>query len=176
MEDYELMLRKLKRVVILVVCLAVFMGTVFISLPFRNHRITEAEAVSVTAEYCGYYVDTNLRHTNIQKIDLEFADRDDLTVDGCCVKMEWVSKLDSLPECTAMHLLIHPRSGNVLQIEADGEVLLSFQDAQRTIRREALAFAAMGLLIYACTGVFLAATLLRKRKQKISKKGIDIFG
>ena len=164
MEDYEPMLRKLKRVVSLLICLLIFMGTVFISLPFRNHRITEVEAVSVTAEFGGYYIDTNPRHTSIQEIDLEFTDHDDLTVDGSCVKMDWVSKLESLPECTAMHLLVHPRSGNVLQIEADGEVLLSFQDAQRTIRREALAFAAMGLLIYACTGVFLVATLLRKRK------------
>ena len=164
MEDYELMLRKLRRVVILVVCLAVFMGTVFISLPFRSHRIEESEAISVNAEYCGYDVDRSLKHRSIRYLHLKFTDHDNLTVDGCCVKMEWVSKLDSLPECTAMHLLVHPRSGNVLQIEADGEVLLSFQDAQRTIRREALAFAAMGLLIYACTGVILAATLLRKRK------------
>ena len=164
MEDYELMLRKLKRVVSLLICLLFFMGTVFISLPFRNHRITEVEAVSVTAEYCGYYIDTNPKHTRIQKIDLEFNNHNDLTVDGCCVKMAWVSKLDALPKGTSMHLLVHPRSGNVLQIEAKGEILLPFQDAQRTIRREALAFAAMGLLIYACTGVFLVATLLRKRK------------
>ena len=164
MDVLELMLRKFKRLLILLICLAFIMGTIFISLPFRNHRVEEAEAVSVTAEFGGYYIDTNPRHTSIQEIDLEFTDHDDLTVDGCCVKMEWVNKLDALPKGTSMHLLVHPRSGNVLQIEADGEVLLSFQDAQRTIRREALAFAAMGLLIYACTGVFLVATLLRKRK------------
>ena len=164
MEDYELTLRKLKLVVILLICLLFFMGTVFISLPFRNHRIEESEAVSVTAEYCGYYIDTNSSHTSIQEVDLEFNDHDDLTVDGCCVKMEWVNKLDSLPNGTTMHLLIHPRSGNVLQIEAKGEILLPFQDAQRSIRRESLAFAAMGLAIYACTGAFLAAILRRKRK------------
>ena len=164
MEDYELTLRKLKLVVILLICLLFFMGTVFISLPFRNHRIEESEAVPVTAEYCGYYIDTNPRHTSIQKIDLEFNDHVDLTVDGCCVKMEWVNKLDSLPNGTTMRLLVHPRSRNVLQIEAKGEILLPFQDAQRSIRQESLAFAAMGLFIYACTGAFLAAILRRKRK------------
>ena len=176
MEDYELTLRKLKLVVILLICLLFFMGTVFISLPFRNHRITEVEAVSISAEYCGYDITRSLRHRSIRYLHLEFTDHDDLTVDGCCVKTEWVSKLDALPKGTAMHLLVHPRSGNVLQIEADGEILLPFQDAQRAIRRESLAFAAIGLAIYACIGAFLADLLLQKRKQKISKKGIDIFG
>ena len=164
MEDLQQMLRRARCFLILLICLLFFMGTVFISLPFRNHRITEVEAVSVTAEFGGYYIDTNPRHTSIQEIDLEFTDHDDLTVDGCCVKTEWVSKLDALPKGTAMHLLVHPRSGNVLQIEAKGEILLPFQDAQRSIRQESLAFAAMGLFIYACTGAFLAAILRRKRK------------
>ena len=164
MDVLELMLRKFKRLLILLICLAFIMGTIFISLPFRNHRVEEAEAVSVTAEYCGYYIDTNPKHTSIQKIDLEFNNHNDLTVDGCCVKMAWVNKLDSLPKGTTMHLLVHPRSGNVLQIEADGEILLPFQDAQRSIRQESLAFAAMGLFIYACIGAFLAAILRRKRK------------
>ena len=73
MEDLQQMLRRARCFLILLICLLFFMGTVFISLPFRNHRITEAEAVSVTAEYCGYYIDTNPRHTSIQKIDLEWA-------------------------------------------------------------------------------------------------------
>ena len=164
MEPYELMFRKFKRVVVLLICLLFFMGTVFISLPFRNHRIEESEAVSVTAEYCGYDIDRSLKSMNIRKIDLEFTDHDDLKVDGCCVKMEWVNKLDSLPKGTTMRLLVHPRSGNVLQIEAKGEILLPFQNAQRSIRQESLAFAAVGLFIYACTGAFLAAVLRRKRK------------
>ena len=164
MEDYELMLRKFKLVVTLLICLLFFMATVFIALPFRNHRIEESEAVSVTAEYCGYYIDTNPKHTSIQEIDLEFNDHDDLTVDGCCVKMDWVNKLDALPKGTSMRLLVHPRSGNVLQIEADGEILLPFAEAQRAIRRESLAFAATGLVIYACIGAFLINFLRRKRK------------
>ena len=164
MEDYELMHRKFKLVVTLLICLLFFMATVFIALPFRNHRIEESEAVTVTAEYCGYYIATNPKHTSIQEIDLEFNDHDDLTVDGCCVKMDWVNKLDTLPKGTSMRLLVHPRSGNVLQIEADGEILLPFAEAQRAIRWESLAFAAMGLAIYACIGAFLVDLLRRKRK------------
>ena len=164
MEDLQQMLNRARLVLILLICLALLMGTVFLSLPFRNHRVEESEAFSVTAEYCGYYIDTNPKHTSIQEIDLHYNNHDDLTVDGCCVKMEWVSKLDALPKGTTMHLLVHPRSGNVLQIEARGEILLPFQDAQRSICRESLTFAAIGLTIYACTGAFLAAVLRRKRK------------
>ena len=164
MEDLQQMLKRANRGLILLISLAFFMGTVFLSLPFRNHRIEEAEAVSVTAEYCGYVIDKNLKSTSTQYIHLEFTDHDDLTVDGCCVKMDWVNKLDALPKGTSMHLLVHPRSGNVLQIEADGEMLLPFQDAQRSIRRESLAFAATGLVIYACIGAFLINFLRRKRK------------
>ena len=163
MEDLQQMLRRARRVGILLIGLAFFMGTVFLSLPFRNHRIEESEAVSVTAEYCGYYIDTNPKHTSIQEIDLEFNDHDDLTVDGCCVKMDWVNKLDALPKGTSMRLLVHPRSGNVLQLEANGEIILPFQDAQRSIRRESLAFAATGLVVYACIGAFLINFLRRKR-------------
>ena len=176
MEDLQQMLRRARRVGILLIGLALLMGTVFLSLPFRNHRIEESEAVSVTAEFCGYAIDRSLRHRSIRFLHLEFTDHDDLTVDGCCVKVDWVAKLDALPKGTTMRLLVHPRSGNVLQIEADGEILLPFQDAQRAIRRESLTFAAIGLAIYACIGAFLADLLLQKRKQKISKKGIDIFG
>ena len=164
MEDLQQMLKRAKRGLILLIGLALLMGTVFLSLPFRNHRIEESEAVSVTAEYCGYYIDTNPKHISIQEIDLEFNDHDDLTVDGCCVIMDWVNKLDALPKGTSMRLLVHPRSGNVLQIEARGEILLPFAEAQRAIRRESLAFAAMGLAIYACIGAFLVDLLRRKRK------------
>ena len=59
--------------------------------------------------------------------------------------------------------MVHPRSGNVLQIEADGEILLPFAEAQRAIRRESLAFAATGLVVYACIGAFLINFLRRKR-------------
>ena len=163
MEDYELMHRKFKLVVTLLICLLFFMATVFIALPFRNHRIEESEAFSVTAEYCGYVIDKNLKSTSTQYIHLEFTDHDDLTVDGCCVNMDWVNKLDALPKGTSMRLLVHPRSGNVLQIEADGEILLPFAEAQRAIRRESLAFAATGLVVYACIGAFLINFLRRKR-------------
>ena len=164
MEDLQQTLKRARRVLILVVCLAFFMGTVFISMPFRNHRITEGEAVSVTAEFCGYVIDKNLKSTSTQYIHLEFTDQDELTVDGCCVKTEWINKLDALPKGTSMRLLVHPRSRIVLQIEAGGEILLPFQDAQRSIRRESLAFAATGLVIYACIGAFLINFLRRKRK------------
>ena len=163
MEDLQQMLRRARCFLILLICLLFFMGTVFISLPFRNHRVEESEAVSVTAEFCGYAIDRSLRHRSIRYLHLEFTDHDDLTVAGCCVKMEWVNKLNSLPKGTTMRLLVHPRSGNVLQLEANGEIILPFQDAQRSIRRESLAFAATGLVIYACIGAFLINFLRRKR-------------
>ena len=163
MEDLQQMLRRARRVGILLIGLALLMGTVFLSLPFRNHRIEESEAVAVTAEFCGYAIDKNLKSTSTQYIHLEFTDHDDLTVDGCCVKMDWVNKLDALPKGTSMRLLVHPRSRNVLQIEANGDTLLPFQDAQRSIRRESLAFAATGLVVYACIGAFLINFLRRKR-------------
>ena len=164
MEDLQQMLKRARLGLILLICLALLMGTVFLSLPFRNHRVEESEAFSVTAEYCGYYIDTNPKHTSIQEIDLHFNNHDDLTVDGCCVKMEWVSKLDTLPKGTTMHLLVHPRSGNVLQVEANGEIILPFQDTQRSILQESLTFAAIGLAMYASIGAFLVYFLHRKSK------------
>ena len=61
-----------------------------------------------------------------------------------------------------MQLLIHPDSGNVLQIQVEGETLLEFDYAQDQLWREACFFHVVGILMLV-VAVFLLYVLIRKK-------------
>lgn len=78
-------------------------------------------------------------------IDLQFRDANEQTVDGCCLGYGLQEKLENIPSGTQMQLLIHPDSGNVLQIKAAGETLLDFDYAQDQLWRASRLFAGLGV-------------------------------
>lgn len=61
-----------------------------------------------------------------------------------------------------MQLLIHPDSGNVLQIQVEGETLLEFDYAQDQLWREVCFFPVVGILMLV-VAVFLLYVLIRKK-------------
>jgi hypothetical protein len=73
-----------------------------------------------------------------------------------------LEKLQKIPVATEMSLLLHPVSGSVLQIEADGEMYLEFADTQVKLWREALFFGFLGLFMYAGSA-YLIVTLVKKK-------------
>ena len=162
MNDLKQIMKRARGLLILELSLVFFVGTVFVTEPVRNQRISEFEAVSVTAIYADYWGYS--KRSDTKRLDLTFEDHEDLSVDGCCVRADWVEKLDALPAGTTMHLLVHPRSENVLQIEASGEVLLAFHDAQPKVWRESLFFGGLGLFLYACEISILVVLIRFKRK------------
>ena len=162
MNDLKQIMKRARWFLIFGISLVFFVGTVFVTQPVRNRRISEDQAISVTAVYADYWGYS--KRIDTKWLDLKFEDHEDLSVDGCCVRAEWVEKLDDLPAGTTMHLLVHPRSGNVLQIEANGEVLLAFHDAQTKVWRESLFFGGMGLFLYACEISILVVLIRSKRR------------
>jgi hypothetical protein len=141
-------------------CLVFFVATVFVSQVFRNQKIQRQEAITFCAEF--EKADPAFGKSTVKYIDLEFKNAEEQTIDGCCLGHGLQEKLERLPSGTQMQLLIHPDSGNVLQIQVADEILLDFDFAQERIWNEALCFMGLGILMYAI-GIFLTVGAIRKK-------------
>jgi hypothetical protein len=148
-----------KIIVIMLTVLFLFTGTVFVQQPISNHKVEIQEATSVS----GVYIDLRpyYRKSALNDIDLHFA-YETYTIDGSCTSIPLLEKLQKIPVATEMSLLLHPVSGSVLQIEADGEMYLEFADTQVKLWREALFFGFLGLFMYAGSA-YLIVTLVKKK-------------
>ena len=149
-----------KRIIIAFICLSLFSAVAFVSEPFRNQKIDRENAIMLSAVFDS--VDRVYGKHGVQYVNLQFQDAEAQSVDGCCLGYGLQEKLENLPSGTQMQLLIHPDSGNVLQIVVAGEILLEFDDAQNQLWREACFFPVLGafMIVFA---VFLIYILIRKK-------------
>ena len=145
---------------ILLICVTIFISTVFVFQPVNNKIIPESDAISLVVTYSG--CDPAYRRGYVKYIDLHFDDYEALTVDGCCSNTDLVEQLNNIPAGTQMHLLVHPKSENILQLDVNSKILLEFHDAQNRIWREAVAFAVMGLFMYV-VAIGLSIGMIRKK-------------
>lgn len=145
---------------IALICLTLFIATMFVRMPLENRRIGVREAVEFSGRYdcCEPF---NSRRS-LRYIDIQFLDGQEHTVDGVCSGHGLADRLEALPRGTQMELLLHPDSGAVLQIEAEGEILLEFDFALDQLWREAVLFAVLGLAMYA-GDAFLLVSVIRKK-------------
>lgn len=74
--------------------------------------------------------------------------------------------LEQMKPGATMELLVHPGDAGVLQIVADGAVLLDFEGTMEVARREAVGFAWMGVFLYFCVGYVMYDVFLKKQKKK----------
>lgn len=149
-----------KGVLIALICVSFFIATVFVSQLFQNRKIDEQDAVVITAVFES--TDPVYGRSSRKYLDLQFRDIEEQTIDGCCLGSSLRKKLESIPSGTRMRLLIHPDSGNVLQIEVAGETLLDFDYARDQLWKEAIAFAILGLFMFAC-GIYFTVAMIWKK-------------
>lgn len=149
-----------KGALIALICVSLFIGTVFTTQPFRNRKIEMNQAVAVSGIF--EQADPAYGRGSLKYIDLEFRNTEEQTIDGCCVKQELGEKLEQIPVGTQMRLLVHPESDRVLQLEADGEILLDFHYAQEQLWKEAIGFMWLGLVMYAASA-YLIVGMARKK-------------
>lgn len=100
-----------------------------------------------------------------------FADGSQLDIDRVCIDDAVRGKLESLARNSPVELLIHPNSGTILDMRANGEAIVVFEHAMQKLTRERNGFLILGLLCYACAGAGLI-TLIKQsiRKQKAQKR------
>ena len=149
-----------KGIIIVFVCLSLFCTAGFVSQPFLNRKIDVETAVMLSAVFDR--ADRVYGKHGVKYVDLEFQDADTQMVASCCLGYGLEEKLENIPSGTQMQLLIHPDSGNVLQIQVEGETLLEFDYAQDQLWSEAMFFPILGIFMFACA-VFLLFVLIRKK-------------
>lgn len=137
----------------------VFIGGVFVWQLPNTPAISRQEAVTITAQY-DHYKRSYGRHN--REIALHFTDAGPQFVHGSCSGKELEERLKVLPAGTEMTVLVHPSSHDVLEIEAEGEILLAFDYAQTQLRNNAKGFLVFGVLMLAAA-VYLVVALRRER-------------
>ena len=145
---------------IVLMCMLLFVGTVFTTGPLRNREIERDEALAVAGTF--ERVDPAYNKGNLKYIDLVFSDGEEQTIDGCCVRQGLEERLEQIPAGTQMRLLVHPKSNCVLQLEVNGQILLDFDNAQEYLWQEAMAFMWLGAFMYAVT-VYFIVRMVRKK-------------
>lgn len=67
---------------------------------------------------------------------------------------------------TVLELLVHPDEAGVLQVVADGVVLLDFEGTMEVVRRNAVGFGWFGGFLYFCVAYVVYDVFLKKKKKK----------
>ena len=145
--------------IIAMMCFALFIGTVFATQPLRNRQITPEEAESITAVYTGAVRHSRRGYT--QSVELHFQDHPDVFAENRPAVL-W-DALDRVDTGSEMELLIHPDGGGVLQVRADGVLLLDFDSAMETAWKESLCFLGLGLFMYFWAGYIGYEVFLKKK-------------
>lgn len=146
--------------IIAMMCFALFIGTVFATEPLRKRQIAPEEAESITAVYAGAV--RHSRRGSTQSVELHFQDHPDVFAENRPAVL-W-DALDRVDAGSEMELLIHPDGGGVLQVSADGVLLLDFDSAMATAWHESLAFFGLGLFMYFCGGYIGYEFFLKKKR------------
>lgn len=147
--------------VVALMCFSVFLGTMFMTAPIRNQEITKNQAEAVTAVYDS--AERHRRRGTTQSVTLHFQDHPDLTVEYRPA-VAW-DALEQVEPGAAMELLVHPGDAGVLQIVADGAVLLDFEGTMKVARTDSVLFAGMGVFLYFCAGYVGYEVFLKKKKR-----------
>lgn len=144
---------------IALLCLTLFIATVFVTQPLRNQQITPEQAGSVTAVYRG--MDGYYRRHSLRSVTLHFQDQADLTVEHRPAAL--LDAMESLEPGTTLELLVHPGDAGVLQVAAKGVVLLDFEGTMKAAWTDAVCFAGLGVFLYFCAGYVGYELFLKKR-------------
>ena len=150
-----------KWLLVALIAFSLIIGTHFACQPIQNQKIAYQEAETVTA-ILDRTSTARGRFGSINYLTLHFSNADLEDVRACCLGNGLTEKLENLPAGTNMHLLIHPQSGNVIQIEANGKTLLESDYAQKKLLEEAWGFFGLGLFMYLSAGVMIVV-LIRKK-------------
>lgn len=123
------------------------LGTVFtVGERYWYAPIPQENAIAETAIYQSCQESTS--HGHLQEMKILFENHAPLYIKGACLTRELLDDIHALVPGTELTLLVHPNSGTILELRANGSVLLAFQDAVKGIALETNGFFGFGLLCY----------------------------
>lgn len=151
--------------IVALMCFSLFLGTMFVSAPIRNQQITPEQAESVTAVYDG--AGRHYRRAVTKSVTLHFQDHPDLTVRYRPAVL-W-DALEQVEPGTTLELLVHPGDAGVLEVVADGEVLLDFEGTMKVVRTDAVLFPGLGVFLYVCAGYIGYEVFFKEKRKKTAR-------
>ncbi len=132
---------------IFLIIAGIFLGTIFtVGMRFWEGRVTKAEALRMNAVFSSYKEINRGGHT--QEMIVQFADHEQLTIDGACLSDEVIRKVGALKPGTALDLYVHPNSGTILEMAHGEEVIIGFDETVDKLSGEVLGFTALGIVLY----------------------------
>ncbi|MBQ4620578.1 MAG: hypothetical protein IJB25_11985 [Clostridia bacterium] len=117
-------------------------------MPRWNAPISRDEAIKTTAAIRSVEAQYGRRH-HLKEIRIEFQDHDPLTIDGSCADSELLELLHQLPGGTVIEMSIHPESDVILEMYANGAVLMDFDRTVEILGNEVTGFVYLGLFCFA---------------------------
>lgn len=139
------------------------MGTVFtFGMQYWNAPVTKEESIHTTAIYESYA--TQREQGRVKEIIVRFKDHEQLYIDGVCINDKLLRSIDHLAPGIEMAMIVHPSSNTILELHADNQVLLEFQNTSEMLTGEATGFMGLGLFCYVLSACGLISLLFRKRR------------
>ena len=139
------------------------MGTVFtFGMQYWNAPVTKEESIHATAIYESYA--TQRERGRVKEITVRFKDHEQLYIDGACINDMLLNSIDNLVPGIELSMIVHPNSNTIMELHADNQVLLEFQNTSEKLTCEATGFMGLGLLCYVLSVCGLISLLFRKRR------------
>jgi len=148
----------------LLIVFALFIGTVFVAMPFQNYKISKSQAQSVSTYLVA--ADGNMRvhrrkHGSPQ-ITMVCAEMVQYRITGYGATKALLEELEGFSTGTPVEMLLHPKSGEVLELIVDGRKLLDFDGRIDSLWTESMAFVVLGVLMYSSAATLIVLRLKRK--------------
>jgi len=103
-------------------------GSLFLYMGiFKSEPIDIGDTVCVQASYAGYELHGSGRQSTITEICLFFADHGELSICGGDLSY-MVDYVINVPVGTVFDMRVNPDSGEVLELTADGSLVMPFDD------------------------------------------------
>ena len=139
------------------------MGTVFtFGMQYWNAPVTKEESIHATAIYESYA--TQPEQGRVKEIIVRFKDHEQLYIDGACINDMLLNSIDNLVPGIELSMIVHPNSNTIMELHADNQVLLEFQNTSEKLTGEATGFMGLGLFCYVLSAYGLINLLFWKKR------------
>lgn len=147
---------------------SLIVGSVFVfGMRYWNAQVERDDCEVVTVQLESIEKVRGSSSSDLSSVNLKCTNGSSYYIKGVCVSRSLLSALGSLPEGTQLTLTLHPNSdGKVLELSADGILLLDFDTAVSMLGKNSTAFSYIGLFMYLCSAILLVDIVQRKRKQR----------
>ena len=158
-----------KPILIALILICLWMSTFFtFGLGYSHASISREQAIEIKAVYQSCHI--SKRYPTRHSAVLYFSGLKPLSIDVSCLNSSLVNELDKLTAGTTIHLLVHPNSNTILEMDVDGKTLMEFEDSMESITRSRYAFHILGLIFYAALLIAGIQWLIRYRRKRRNQR------